>query len=158
MRIIRYLTALLLTVILSAADTAGYTILVVQLKDGRYDVYQLATKPKMTYDGSAMVLKTTDIETRYERTDVRNLNFGDEVTAISMPQRQNFRFAFDGSTATVSGLESGCLIRVFTAGGQLMKTVRQAADGKVGIDLGTLGKGTYIIDIGRQKTIKVMKR
>ena len=158
MRIIRYLTALLLTVILSAADTAGYTILVVQLKDGRYDVYQLATKPKMTYDGSAMVLKTTDVETRYERTDVRNLNFGDEVTAIARPQRQNFRFAFDGSTATVSGLESGCLIRVFSAGGQLKKTVRPAADGKAGIDLATLGKGTYIIDIGRQKTIKVMKR
>lgn len=158
MRIIRYLTALLLTVMLSAADTAGYTILVVQMKDGRYDVYQLATRPKMKYDGSAMVLKTTDVETRYERTDVRNLNFGDEVTAIARPQRQNFRFAFDGSTATVSGLESGCLIRVFTAGGQLKKTMRPAAGGKAGIDIGTLGKGTYIIDIGRQKTIKVMKR
>lgn len=150
--------ALLLIGLLTAADTSEYTVLVVQMKDGKYDVYQLDTKPVMTYDGSQMVLKTGLVETRYERSAVRNINFGDETTDVVSAKKETFKFAFSGNEVRIDGLAPNGVVRVSDIGGRLVATARPTANGTVSIQLGGFGNGTYVINIDRQKTIKVIKR
>lgn len=152
------LMALLLIGILTAADTSGYTVLVVQLKDGKYDVYQLDTKPVMTYEGSQMVLKTDLMEAQYERSAVRNINFGDEATGVVSAKKETFKFAFSGNEVRIEGLAPNGVVRVSDMGGRLVATARPTADGTVRVPLGGFGNGTYVINIDRQKTIKVIKR
>jgi len=153
-----FLMILMLIEILSAADTSEYSILVVQLKSGKYDVYQLDTKPKITYEGSEMVMKSGLVETRYERSQVKNLNFGDETTGINPSRTGEFGFAFSGNEALIEGIGTNGTVRVFGIGGQLITTSRASDDGTVRLSFSNLSTGTYVIDINREKTIKIMKR
>lgn len=150
--------ALLLTVVLSAADTVGYNILVVQLKDGTWETFQLDTRPKLLYEGTQLVVKSGLTETRYERSSVRNLNFGDEITGVKPAETGGFRFRFDGETVVVEGLRSGAHVRVAGIDGRLVETFRPSGDGTVRISLGGRSPGVYIVNIDRCRTIKVVKR
>lgn len=159
-----YLIALLLSTVLTAAadgseDEKDYNILVVQLRDGTYDTYRLDTNPKLTYEGSGMVIKSELVEARYERADVKNMNFGDEETGIrqaGMPD--GFRFALNGSHVMLGGLKACTTVKVFATDGRLTGSAKASADGEASISLDVCPAGIYLISIEGRRTIKVTKR
>lgn len=153
-----FLIALLLAAIQATADDIDYNMLVVQMRDGTYDTYNLETFPKVTYDGAEVVIKSELVETRYERAKVRNLNFGDEQTGIvQTAAADGFRFTFKGNLISLEGLKAGTAVDVFTADGRLTGTTRVSGNGEASMSLEGHPAGIYIIKAEKQRTIKVIK-
>lgn len=150
--------ALLLTVFLSAANAADDNILVVQMRDGTRDVYQLVSKPKLVYEGSQVVVKSGNTETRYERSAVRNLNFGENSTGVTSITKRTFCFTVTDDAVMINGADAGGTVSVYGVSGCLIETAKVSADGTVRISLDTRPAGVYLINIYGYKTIKVTKR
>ena len=121
---------------------------------GDEESWALSDVRKITFNGTDVVITTTDGSSKtFAMDEINKMNFHTQATAIN-DLKADASVQFDGSVLQVSA-PSGTTVSVYTAIGSLAsKTV---VDGSGQVSLSDLPKGVYMIKIGNNLT-KVLKR
>ena len=141
----------ILTLLLIACQTLAFaegSALLVTKKDGSKLGYLLSEKPVVSFSGTALTIKTTEVSTDIERADISTFTFvpENEVTTIKQVSKDNSVFEYRGGTFRADG----ATIQVYTVGGRLVKS----AVGSV--SLSNEPGGVYIVKANNQ-VIKINK-
>ena len=150
--------------------------LFLKLKDkDKPEVYLLADKPIITFNGQQVVIKNsiTEINTPYTYGDVEKFFFDviaediidtdddDETTPVEeLPEEKistGFSFAYDGRYAQIKGLGSKGQVAVFSVDGKRMQPKTVATSTTVTISMFELPTGIYIIRAG-DRSIKIIRK
>lgn len=158
-----FLLTLLLTGFLSAANAGKVDddILIVWRQDNKFDAFHLETRPKITYEGSRIIIKSLSLETSYEISFIKNMTFNTRnvpINQIKNANAQGVTFRLRANVVTMEGLTAREEVRVFGIDGQLLETVAADADGTAIISLEARSAGVYVIKADRHQTIKVTRR
>ena len=140
-----------------AADD-DLTRLVMELRDGTTDVYELADKPIVTFDGSKVKIASAAATADYERSDVKNFHFTSAATGLSDVAAQGaltLRYTDNESvTLTGNGLIEASL---YNAEGKLMNQV-SAQNGTLTLSLKSYVPGIYLLNVPGHTTYKLIKK
>lgn len=127
---------------------AADTFLTINLKDGKKETYAFSKKPVMTFDAETLTIKTTDLETTYQRADICHFNFVDEGS-------EGVDEILSGSDVVYSYRDyvfscEGHAIEVYNLSGVRMLS------GSDSLSLESLPAGVYLVKAANQ-TIKVIR-
>jgi len=144
---------ILLILVLSAMQVHAKS-LVLTLTDGSLVYYLLGgeTNPIMRFvDGTVVV--NADV---YEISGIKNFYISetDDPTMISSAKTEN-KVSFSGNTFVVKGKAS--LIKVYALNGTEVEAAIVESEGNTYINMGSMQKGTYVIQVG-ETSFKVMKK
>lgn len=153
------LLMLLLAAMLPLAGIHAGSVLVVELNGGSTERFALQDKPELTMSGTKLVVKSTAVEKSYERSAVRSFYFEDSGTGIEELKDNTISYRQTGvNQFLISGLSVDERVTVNNLSGQLFnQTVSQNGD-EAFVNLSECPKGVYIIKIGKNNTIKIIKR
>jgi len=154
-----FTTTLLLLFVISAAFGNGLpNTLVVKLLSGETAGYLLADKPKLTFEGTRLVIKSDSYEAAYELSQLESYYFrntetdGIDVSDISWKGPE-----VDGDRLSFSGLEAGTAVRVYSMAGVAVASTKVGKDGCAVVLLSDIPKGVYVVKYGNVST-KIQKR
>lgn len=158
MRKLRYSLVTLLLAFLSASATAdNVKYLVIDLTDGSQTVVALADQPSITCQAGELKVTVAGEDKLTAALDqVRHYAFSAEVpTSIQSFAMPSSRFEL--GHVYLSNVEQNETVRVFSASGRLVKSVRIGDNGTADIDLTDQGKGLYIVK-SKHSSIKVINQ
>lgn len=140
----------------SAAETTE-RVLAVSLTNGTYQYYELAKQPIVTFQGSNMQIKGTDIDAEIARSSVKEFHFipfsTEGIHSVQPTNALSFRHV-DANTIEVGGA-AATTAALYNAAGQCIGS-RVVTDGVARFSLQNLPAGTYILRAAGQ-SIKVQK-
>lgn len=116
-------------------------------KDGMVVNYSFAEKPVVTYSGSDLVIKTSNVTVQYPLHSLRKMTIEgeEEVTSIDEVNLPDTEFSFSEEGAKVRGEKPGTPFYVFDLRGMKCAQGVIDAEGKANIRLSSLPSGIYII-------------
>ena len=140
-------------------DESGYT-LVVELNDGRQEMFVLKERPQAWPNDGKLQIATATLSTSYERTDIKECFFLDKDNNPSgieeAAEKADLTVKQTGrDRLMVSGLDDGERITVYDLSGRLMDTIVADGGGTTTVDLSQKPKGIYIVNINNKRTIKI---
>lgn len=130
--------------------------LVISTQDGNSVAYSLSTRPVVTFEGTDLVLTSSDIVVRYPIIDVKDITFAEATDNAIGEVKGNITFAINGNRIIAKGLDKGVTMQVFSTDGKSIASAKTNASGEAIIDISKLGHGIYVVKAGK-KTYKVMK-
>lgn len=145
------------------ADEAEY-IMRVSLTDGKVDTYVVADHPYVTFLQDVTRIYSNGLLTEYESGKIESYSFVErDVTEIEEVTEQEDNegitvWFVDGVTVKVRGIAPETAIRVYTVGGQMVTPIVSPLEDGADITFSNQPSGTYIINIGNEKSIKIQKR
>ena len=145
------------------ADEAEY-IMRVSLTDGKVDTYVVADHPYVTFLQDVTRIYSNGLLTEYESGKIESYSFVErDVTEIEEVTEQEDNAGItvwftDGVTVKVRGIAPETAIRVYTVGGQMVTPIVSPQPDGADITFSNQPSGTYIINIGNEKSIKIQKR
>lgn len=140
--------------IFSVADSMAY-VMNIDLKDGGVAEYVLSQKPVMTYSGNDMVVTLPDGVFSYCRSDISRISFNESNGVEEVPGA-SCRFEFVNNVLTLpAGVSDFTLCDV---AGKIVMSSSLSSEEKCVINLNTLPKGVYIVNIPNHKSFKVYKK
>lgn len=144
--------------VLSVARAADeVTWLVMELRNGNTEVFELADKPVVTFEGTQVKVASSAASAAYERTDVKNFHFDSSATGLNNTQAAGtltLRYT-DNATVTLTG--AGQLkAALYNAEGKLV--TRGAAEGTLTLNLAGCPAGVYVLNVEGHHTYKLIKR
>ncbi len=158
MRNILNIVALLLLAVGTAWGGVLPNTLVVKLRSGETADFTLADRPKLTFEGKRLVIKSESYEVAYELSKLDCYYFADKVTnSIGKPGTADGGFRRDGDRLSFRGLAASSEVTAYTAAGVLVATVKVGSDGCAALSLGDMPKGVYVVKYGNVST-KIQKR
>lgn len=140
---------------INATDVA-YRLLV-WMDSGAKSAYALSTKPKITYDGTCLIVSTTAATVEYPAEDVWKFTLdkieisGIEETLIEVPTMR-----IVGDVVSFTGCRPGSVVRMFNVGGQSLATEKADTDGALQLNISHLPHGIYILST-ESITYKIIK-
>lgn len=151
------LLALLPLISMMAMANEPITQLVIWSKDGAKVAYALAEKPKLTFTGSELVVKTDSIEVTYDLEKISRFTYeGGGMTGITDLETESV-FNFQNEALVFPSLSANSTVSVCSLNGLLVfkKTVRVA--GEYAFPLSKLNAGVYLVNVNGV-TYKIMKK
>ena len=145
------------------ADEAEY-IMRVSLTDGKVDTYVVADHPYVTFQQDVTWIYSKGLLAEYESGKIESYSFVErDVTEIEEVTEQEDNAGItvwftDGVTVKVRGIASETAIRVYSVGGQMVTPIVSLQEDGADITFSNQPSGTYIINIGNVKSIKIQKR
>ena len=137
----------------------GNSALFVTLKNGNIHSFLLSEKPEITFVGSNFVISTTSTTLRYDRTEIEDFHFADSSVGIDDVKDNEMRIIRQNDNIQIYGLLSEYKpIRVYSINGILCETHIDITDDYANINLSNLTPNTYIIKLGNNKSIKIIKK
>lgn len=129
---------------------------VVEQTDGSKTEYLLKSEPRIAFDGETVTLTTSDETVLLKVENVSRAY----VKAPVKPQPNEVGIAEASKTAerviltadglSLSGLQPGSAVDVYTADGRQLKAVKAAADGTASLNLGNSRSGMIIVKTNNQ--------
>lgn len=143
---------LILTLALAAAGYTGadaevINAMKVTLNNGDTEVFVLADKPQMTFDGDELVVTSPVLTKQYPRSSVKNVTFFGKDASVSDIQAEGTVYTFVDNIFSCPGAD----ITVYNLSGVVV------ANGHETVSLAGQTNGIYIIKTNNQ-TLKVVKR
>lgn len=159
---IRFLRLFSLCVILTGARSSHAEdlkqALMLELTDGSCVAYYLETRPKVSFNGTDLVLSASDVEVSYPFDKVRKYTFEmADPSSVSSPSGDGSSVQVLAEGVRFSGLPAGSEVAVYTADGRKVSSLRADADGSCRVSLSTMPAGVYVISYGKCN-LKMMKR
>lgn len=153
MRILRRLLAIAALTLapLSAAYADECTNLYLHTKTGEKIGFRFADTPKITFNRSnALVIKSATTTTMVKGfSTVHKITFGDAAGIADIAaDAQGVINSGENNVITLSGFADNTPVTVCNLNGQVLQTVRTAADVTTEISLDAYGKGVYVIAAG----------
>jgi len=145
---ITFLMALIAMLLPLSATADTVQCLVLTQNDGTVSKFALNDAPVVTYNGEDIVV-TCGEETLTTALNGLTVTFGEmETTRINEVignAGEAIRPQFSFGEAQFEGLQPGAIVRVFTLEGKAVGNAKADDNGHVGISLGNLPKGVYIL-------------
>ncbi len=155
MKFTRFLLAFLM---LPMTMLATGTSLVVELTNGQTANYLLQDKPVLTIEGTRLNIKTEAVQTDYERSLVKQFYFTDGSTGVKEVLKNALVYKqTDADHLEISGLSQNERIAIYNTSGVQVGSVSRDSD-KAVISLSGLQKGIYLVKIGKNQTIKFLRK
>lgn len=130
----------------SAADEANAVF--VHPKSGDAVAYLFSAQPKVTYEGTQMVIEGEDIDVVYDLTEVEKMDFGvyEEPTGVTEAEVRDTKVSVicSGESVTVNGIEAGSAVCVYNLAGQLVSKAQASGDGSASLNVPS-GGSLYIV-------------
>ena len=150
----------LLILLITAVGMTGLKAqnsLTVTLADGTQHVYQLSERPEMLWEGDNIIISTATTELTVPRASFKGFSVSDE-SAVKAFKNGGSRITIgaDGQLHA-EGLKAGSMLRVYDATGRQLSRQTIAASGHATVNLSHQPKGSYIVKIDHQPTLKIMK-
>lgn len=152
------ITMILLLFLQGHALFAQSQRLVVWLKSGEKIYYELEENPKTTFEGTDIVITTSNLSVNYPLKDVFRYTYELQVSGIENANKTKpVHISQKDNNLVFDNLKSGTQIQLFATDGKLLKSM--AADGRqtIAISLDLYPSGVYIVKAG-SVTYKMMKR
>lgn len=135
------------------------SVLFVVLKNGNTHSFLLSEKPEITFAESAFVISTATTTLRYDRTEIEDFHFIDSSVGIEDVKENEMRIIRQNNNIQILGLQSDYKpIRVYNINGILCEPSIELTDSFANISLSNLAPNTYIIKLGNNKSIKIIKK
>ena len=149
---------LLVALLLPMTARAANTTLVVELTNGQTANYLLQDKPVLTMEGTRLNIKTEAVQTDYERSLVKQFYFADGSTGVKEVLKNALVYKqTDADHLEISGLSQNERIAIYNTSGVQVGSVSRDSD-KAVISLSGLQKGIYLVKIGKNQTIKFLRK
>lgn len=129
--------------------------LIIKTKSGSTVSYSLSTRPRVTFDGTDLVLTAPDVEVKYPVDDIEEISF-DTVTSIQSVKSDNLAFTISGDVIAAQGMAKGDVITITTLDGKTLSTSASSESGEAQVDISTLNHGIYVVKAGN-KSYKILK-
>ena len=150
----------LLLLMLTAVGMTGLKAqnsLTVTLADGTQHVYQLSECPEMLWEGDNIIISTATMELTVPRTEFKGFSVH-ESSAVEAFKKGGSRVTISGDGQLhAEGLKAGSMLSVYDAAGHLLSQQTVAANGRATVNLSHQTKGSYLVKIDHQPTLKMMK-
>lgn len=137
------------------ADTAGFTV---RLADGTEYVFHAGDRPELLWEGDSLFITTKTAQVAVLRTAFKGISAnGGDPMLVKNVSGGNSRVSWNAKgQLTVEGLPQGSTVIVYDALGRQCQQRVTTANGRVGMKLSGLHRGTYFVKIDNQPTIKIM--
>ena len=140
-------------------------VLRIVFKDGQEFGYSLDEKPVVTFDGTSVLVKTSNfsmsLPETYSYNDIAKIDFVDKATSDIKQTSQTGQLMtityLDGENVTISGLDKKAQWRLFGIDGKQYQVPSNLAGDALTISLSPLVKGVYIIRIDKY-SFKIRKK
>jgi hypothetical protein len=140
------------------ADEGTVTSLILLLKDGTTQTYELAEQPVITVVGTELKIVANHADVSIPLTDVVRYTFQKRsTTGIDEVDTNQEVIDYKDGVLTLSGLEAGTPISLYTIDGRLLQAHTVADDGTYRQSLASLRQGVYVVKVNH-KSYKIMKR
>jgi hypothetical protein len=139
------------------ADEGTVTSLILLLKDGTTQTYELAEQPVITVVGAELKIVANHADVSIPLSDVVRYTFQKRTTGIDEVDTNQEVIDYKDGVLTLSGLEAGTPISLYTIDGRLLQAHTVADDGTYRQSLGSLRQGVYVVKVNH-KSYKIMKR
>lgn len=133
------------------------TSLILLLKDGTTQTFELATQPVITVAGTELKILANNADVSIPLTDVVRYTFQKRTTGIDEVDTNQEVIDYKDGVLTLSGLEAGTPISLYTIDGRLLQAHTVADDGTFRQSLASLRQGVYVVKVNH-KSYKIMKR
>lgn len=134
------------------------TSLIVHSKDGSSVAYALSEYPKVTFEDSYLLIKSTNIDVSYPLSDMWKFTFEpvDIETAINAVSADKSSFSYADGAIVLSGLNGKSFLQVYTIDGVLRHSEKINTSTFI-YPFSELPSGIYIINVNG-KTFKISKK
>lgn len=139
------------------ADEGTVTSLILLLKDGTTQTYELAEQPVITVVGTELKIVANHADVSIPLSDVVRYTFQKRTTGIDEVDTNQEVIDYKDGVLTLSGLEAGTPISLYTIDGRLLQAHTVAGDGTYRQSLASLRQGVYVVKVNH-KSYKIMKR
>lgn len=154
----KFIRILLAALLLPMSAMATNTALVVELADGQTINYLLLEKPVLTMDGTRLNIKSEVVETGYERNLVKRFYFTGESTGVKEVSKGALVYKqTDADHLEISGLSQSERIAIYNTSGVQVGSISRDSD-KAVVSLSGLQRGIYLVKIGKNQTIKFVRK
>ena len=154
----KFIRILLAALLLPMSAMATNTALVVELADGQTINYLLLEKPVLTMDGTRLNIKSEAVETGYERSLVKRFYFTGESTGVKEVSKGALVYKqTDADHLEISGLSQSERIAIYNTSGVQVGSISRDSD-KAVVNLSGLQRGIYLVKIGKNQTIKFVRK
>jgi len=151
---------LLLLLLLTAVGMTGLKAqnsLTVTLADGTQHVYQLSERPEMLWEGDNVIISTATTELTVPRANFKGFSVSNE-SAIKAFKNGGSRITISGDGQLLAeGLKAGTMLSIYDAAGRLLSQQTIAVSGRATVNLSHQPKGSYLVKIDHQPTLKILK-
>ena len=111
----------------------------------------------MLWEGDNIIISTATTELKVPRTDLKGFSVH-ESAAIEAFKNGGSRVTISGDGQLLAeGLKAGSKLSVYDAAGHLLSQQTIAANGRATVNLSHRPKGSYLVKIDHQPTLKIMK-
>ena len=142
---------------LSMAADDDY-ILRVELNDGTKNDYVLAERPQIQFENGNTVFLCKGISTTYDRSNIKRFTFVRKETGINSLKAGDTRISyFGGDLLTVKSVNKQ-QIRVYSIDGREWQVSIDSKGQRQDVSLAGLPGGYYIINIGKNQSIKILRK
>ena len=139
------------------ADEGTVTSLILLLNDGTTQTYELAEQPVITVVGAELKIVANHADVSIPLSDVMRYTFQKRTTGIDEVDTNQEVIDYKDGVLTLSGLEAGTPISLYTIDGRLLQAHTVADDGTYRQSLASLRQGVYVVKVNH-KSYKIMKR
>ena len=139
------------------ADEGTVTSLILLLKDGTTQTYELAEQPVITVVGAELKIVANHADVSIPLSDVMRYTFQKRTTGIDEVDTNQEVIDYKDGVLTLSGLEAGTPISLYTIDGRLLQAHTVADDGTYRQSFASLRQGVYVVKVNH-KSYKIMKR
>lgn len=139
------------------ADEGTVTSLILLLKDGTTQTYELAEQPVITVVGTELKIVANHADVSIPLSDVVRYTFQKRTTGIDEVGTNQEVIDYKDGVLTLSGLEAGTPISLYTIDGRLLQAHTVADDGTYRQSLASLRQGVYVVKVNH-KSYKIIKR
>ena len=139
------------------ADEGTVTSLILLLKDGTTQTYELAEQPVITVVGTELKIVANHADVSIPLSDVVRYTFQKRTTGIDEVDTNQEVIDYKDGVLTLSGLEAGTPISLYTIDGRLLQAHTVADYGTYRQSLASLRQGVYVVKVNH-KSYKIMKR
>lgn len=154
-RILLFFVAIFSMFQFASAAEAGDN-LIISTKDGQQVTYLLSTRPVVTFEGTDLVLKTTEVTVKYPLADIEDMTFDLASGIQPVKMDQNISFTIDANHIAANGLKNGEVLQVFSLDGKVLVNATASEDGQLSVSTEALPHGVYVVKAGK-KSYKIMK-
>ena len=145
-----------------SAQTAEKPVskLQVELKDGSKEIFLLADKPVITFNGDNCVIDSNTLSASYNMGDILQAIFLDENTkADNITANTIMVDLSDPSMVEISGADPSTIVNVYSITGTIAASGAADENGHASINISDLQKGAvYIVSVNATNNFKLIKK
>ena len=132
--------------------------LIVNFHDGTTAYYRLASVPVVTFEGTALCVRSAEASDSHEFANVDTFTFGEYVSVEEVDAQGACIFFPDNETVQFVGFTTGTNVTVVDALGRVWYAGIIDTEGAARVDARNFPAGVYVVSTTSGQTLKIVKK